>query len=301
MKKAILTFLTCIATLLAQAQVVDVKSVEQIPVDIKVNTPCISPDGTFAIVSTINDQSLQRVDLTTGATTLVTENGQTRNLAFTPDGETIIFRRSTTRPNRLRYHSILSLNLNNGASARLTQPVRNGGDFTMTRDGNLTVTSEGKITRRNLRGEEIKAQSSYTVGINRGHLVVTAPDGTSVNLDPQGKGSYLWPVLSPDGTKIAYYFSGVGCFVCNVDGSDIHKLGYVHAPVWLNNDIIIGQQDYDNGEVYTSSTIIAATLDGTIQKLTDENLIGMNPSVNADGSRILFATADGKLYVINLK
>lgn len=49
------------------------------------------------------------------------------------------------------------------------------------------------------------------------------------------------------------------------------------------------------------SAIVAADLRGTLQTLTDESIIGLNPTVSADGSRIAFATAAGELYVINLK
>lgn len=153
-----------------------------------------------------------------------------------------------------------------------------------------------------MAGQKVKAATAQpVVSIHYGHLEVTTPDGKTVTLDPQGRGSYLWPQLSPDGTKIVYYLARHGCFVCNLDGSDVRPLGYLHGARWINNDAVVGFQDYDDGAVTYKSAIVAADLQGTHQTLTDESIIGLNPSVSADGSRIAFATTAGELYVINLK
>lgn len=81
----------------------------------------------------------------------------------------------------------------------------------------------------------------------------------------------------------------------------MRPLGYIHGARWINNESVVGFQDYDNGTEVLKSTIVAANLQGTIQTLTDDSVIGINPSVSADGSRIVFSTIAGDLYVINLK
>ncbi|MDE6463924.1 MAG: hypothetical protein K2L16_04750, partial [Muribaculaceae bacterium] len=126
-------------------------------------------------------------------------------------------------------------------------------------------------------------------------------DGRTVTLDPQGRGSYLWPQLSPDGTKIVYYLAGRGCFVCDTDGSNVRPLGMLRAAKWLDNETIVGMNDVDDGEFITSSSIIASNLEGVRQTLTSDDVIALYPSASADGRNIAFATPEGRLFIINLK
>ena len=48
----------------------------------------------------------------------------------------------------------------------------------------------------------------------------------------------------------------------------------------------------------TSSSIVAATLYGVRQTLTDNSVIAMYPYTN--GEKIAFSTANGEAYVINI-
>ena len=75
----------------------------------------------------------------------------------------------------------------------------------------------------------------------------------------------------------------------------------LRAAKWLGNDMVVGMNDVDNGEFVTSSAIVASDLKGNRQELTNETLIAMYPSVSADGKKIAFATAEGELFIINLK
>lgn len=302
MNKVLLTLALGAGALIANAQVVEVQQVTKVPVqgDLQVNIPRISPDGRFAVVSSNSDQALYRVDLTTGAQTRVAENGSALELSFTPGSEAIVYKMASVRDNHMRYYSVEGLELETGYHRTLAKAARHCASYTVSPSGVVSINAGGRFSARSFAGK--KAQGGQAVvGIHYGHLEVTTPDGRTVNLDPQGKGSYLWPSLSPDGTKITYYLSGHGCFVCNLDGSDVRPLGYVHAPRWLNNDIVIGCQDYDNGQFITASTIVAANLNGDIQSLTDPALLGINPSASADGKAISFSTATGDLYVITLK
>ncbi len=304
MNKALLTLVLSAATLVAGAQVVEVQSVTRVAVDgdVSVDKPRISPDGTFAVLSTNTDNALYRVDFATGASTKVADQGMANDLKFSPDGSTIVFKTSETRDNHLRYYSVQMVDLTDGYTRRLSKPARHCAQFSISDAGVLSLSDNGRFSARNMAGQKVKAATAQpVVSIHYGHLEVTTPDGKTVTLDPQGRGSYLWPQLSPDGTKIVYYLARHGCFVCNLDGSDVRPLGYLHGARWINNDAVVGFQDYDDGAVTYKSAIVAADLQGTHQTLTDESIIGLNPSVSADGSRIAFATTAGELYVINLK
>ena len=58
--------------------------------------------------------------------------------------------------------------------------------------------------------------------------------------------------------------------------------------------------DKDNGEVVTSSSIVAVTLDGTRQTLTDSSVIAMYPYASLNGEKIAFTTSNGEAYIINI-
>lgn len=292
------------ASLSVGAQVVEVQSIEQVPMkqELRVDIPQISPDGTFAIVSNLESSSLDRVDLATGAVTPLTDNGSAYQLAISPDGSTVVYKKSVTRQDKRRYYSVESREIATGYCRTLVQPARRSTPFVVSPAGALSYKFNGTFQARHInRNDAVRVDPFAVVGIYHGHLEVTYTNGETVYLDPQGKGSYLWPSLSPDGRKIVYYLSGHGCYICNLDGSDAKPLGYIHAPRWIDNKTLVGVQDYDDGANLLSAAIVAADLNGNIQTLTPADIYGFNPSVSADGKKISFSSVDGKLYVINLK
>lgn len=254
------------------------------------------------MLSTNTDNALYRVDLATGASTKVADQGMANDLTFSPDGSTIVFKTSETRDNHLRYYSVQMVDLTDGYTRRLSKPARHCAQFSISPAGVLSLSDNGRFSARNMAGQKVKAAAGQpVVSIRYGHLELTTPDGKTVTLDPQGRGSYLWPQLSPDGTRILYYMVFHGCFTCNLDGSDVRPLGDISGARWINNDAVVGFRDYDDGSVIYKSAIVAFDLQGTQQILTDDSVIALHPTVSADGSRIAFSTTAGELYVINLK
>lgn len=306
MKKSLLTLAFCTASLLAGAQVVEVQSVTKVPVagDLAVNIPRVSPDGRFAIVSTCDDNTLHRVDLTTGVTEKVADNGSALHLSFTPDGDNIVFKSSTTAQDRRRFYAVKLVELGTGYTRNLSKPARHCAGFTVSPAGVLSLSEAGRFSAQQLRGGSATATpviGQPVVNIHYGHLELTMPDGTVTNLDPQGRGSYLWPNLSPDGTKISYFLVGKGCFVCDLDGTNVRPMGYFRTPAWLGNDALVAVDDEFDGDGIVAASIVAISLDGTVQTLTDNTVAAFNPWATADGKHITFSSAEGDLYVINLK
>ena len=106
--------------------------------------------------------------------------------------------------------------------------------------------------------------------------------------------------FSPDGQKVLYYVCGVGAFVCDLNGKNIKSLGTLRAPKWYDDNIVIGMNDQDNGEVVVSSAIVATTLDGTQQTLTDNSVIAQYPKPAPKAGKIAFTTPAGQAYIINV-
>ncbi len=279
------------------AQLLNVGSVEKVavPADFTVRQAVISPDGKTLVVSSRG--GLSSVDLATGSVAKVTENGSIHDLKFTDDSRSIVFNRPTYKKN-LRHTEVLSLDLASGKEATLVKSSRNLKGFAV--NGNNVMTLDNKKLRvANLAGEQ--SVSAPVASVYYGQLMVTV-DGKTKAINPQGKEgrSYLWPSVSPDGTKVVYYLSSKGCYVCNIDGSAPKFIGSIRAPRWIDNNIIVGMNDSDNGSEVISSSIVAADLNGTTQSLTNADVIAMYPSADAAGAKIAFTTPKGEAYIINI-
>ena len=113
---------------------------------------------------------------------------------------------------------------------------------------------------------------------------------------------YFWVSLSPDKSRILF-FCNTNAYICNLDGSNLVKVGRVKSPQWRGNDHVVGMNDEHDGYFITKSDIIICRTDGSqMQQLTPASSeIKMFPSVSADGSQIAYHTGDGKIYVMTIK
>lgn len=137
--------------------------------------------------------------------------------------------------------------------------------------------------------------------------LVLYTDGTRTEIDPimstEGRDvNYCWSSLSPDGSKMLFVAAN-DAYTCLLDGSDLTKLGPIHAPVWRDNSTVIGMLDKDDGHFFTESDIVAADVNtAEIMQLTPRtDEIKMFPSVSPDGNRIAYHTTAGEIYIINLE
>lgn len=300
MKRVFFPAVLLSVAMLGQAQLVEVESVSKVntPETMLVNIPTISPDGSFVVVSDLANSTLKKVDLASGTATVVAENGSGLDLKISRDGRNVVFRQTTVSPEKLRYTGLKSVDLVSGRQVEIIKPSRHMGGFTLTAANSVSAVDNSRLKTRGLSGAQATADA--VVSINRGHLDLTV-DGHTVTLDPQGKGSYLWPSISPDGTRIVYYMVHRGAFVCGIDGSDPVALGNLQAPKWLDNERIVAMTTTDDGEMITSASVWVADLKGMKQVLTGDDVMATFPSPSADGRKIAFSTPAGELYVIKLK
>jgi hypothetical protein len=126
-------------------------------------------------------------------------------------------------------------------------------------------------------------------------------NGKTIVFSPNGQQySNHWASHSPNGKKVSYYISAVGCFVCDIDGKNIQFIGHnCLAPVWYNDNIIVGCDAKDNGEVVLESAIVAYSLDGKKQVLTNGEQIAVFPK--AANGKIAYSTSEGEIYIMNVK
>ena len=278
MRKTMLFVAACLMSLAASAQVLEVVSMQQLPIaaqaDMKVAG--ISPAGDYILLTTGSNQGLQRYDLESQALTTITDAaGAGYNVQVSNNGQELVYRETTIDRNNLRQNKVVRLNMYN----QRQNVVARG-----QRDMKHMATSD------NLTSVSIKDR-----------LIVLKRNGLTTTLAPNGMNqSYIWPSVSPDGSKICYYVCGNGCWVANIDGSNPQYIGHkCQAAKWYDNNTLVAMASEDDGHFTTASAIVLYTLDGKKQTLTNDSMIAMYPY--AAENVIVFSTIEGETYLLNVK
>ena len=277
MKKIFLS-LALAVSMMASAQVFEVGQLTKLatPENADAKVAGVSPDGSYILLTSGSNHGLQRFDMATGKTTVLsTASGAGYNVKVSNDGQEIVYRETSIGKDHLRKHDVVRLNM--AAAKRMT--VAKG-----QRDVKKMVVSN--------------TQMSVSI---ENRLIVLNRNGKNITLAPNGSHeSYIWPSISPDGKKLCYYVCGNGCWVSNIDGSNKQYIGHgVQAAKWYDNNTLVAMDSKDDGHFTTESTIIAYTLDGKKQVLTNNSMIAMYPYVAANA--IVFSTLEGETYMLNVK
>ena len=278
MKKTMLFVAACFLSIAANAQILEVVSMQQLPIaaqaDMKVAG--VSPVGDYILLTSGSNNGLQRYDLESQALTTITEaDGAGYNVQLSQDGKEVVYRETSFDRNNLRQNKIIRMNMSNQRQNVVARSQR---------DMKLMATSD-----------------NLTTVVIADRKIVLKHNGLSTTLAPNGMNeSYLWPSVSPDGKKICYYVAGKGCFVANIDGTNpLFIARDCRAAKWYNNNIIVAMADEDDGHFTTASAIVAYSLNGQKQVLTSNKMIAMYPYTAEN--MIVFSTLKGETYRLNVK
>ena len=277
MKKIFLSLALATATMMS-AQVFEVGQLTKLntPTDADVKVAGVSADGSYVLITSGSNQGLRRYDVATGKTTTIsTAAGAGYNVQISNDGQELVYRESSFDKQGLRKNNIVRHNLTTVKTTTIAKGQRDMMAMANT-------------------------SANLSVSINDRKIVLTK-NGKTITLAPNGSHlSYIWPSISPDGTKLCYYVCGNGCWVANLDGSGKQYIGYgVQAAKWYDNNTLVAMDSEDDGHFTTASAIVAYTLDGKKQVLTDNSMIAMYPY--AANNMIVFSTLDGETYMLNVK
>ena len=277
MKKIFLSLALAISVM-ASAQVFEVGQLTKLntPTDTDVKVAGVSADGSYVLITSGSNQGLRRYDVATGeTTTITTAAGAGYNVQISQDGQEVVYRETKFDKQGLRKNNIIRLDM---ATAKTTTVAKAQRDM-------MAMTTTG---------------ANVSVSISDRKIVLTK-NGKNIVLAPNGSHeSYIWPSISPDGTKLCYYVCGNGCWVANLDGSGKQYIGHgVQAAKWYDNNTLVAMDAEDDGHFTTASAIVAYTLDGKKQVLTNNSMIAMYPY--AANNMIVFSTLDGETYMLNVK
>lgn len=278
MKKTMLFVAACLLSLAASAQVLEVVSMQKLPIpaQAEMKVAGVSPTGDYILLTSGSNQGLQRYNLESQSLTTISDAaGAGYNVQVSNNGQEVVYRETSIDRNNLRQNKVVRLNMYN---QRQNVVARNQRDMKrMTTSDNLTTVS-------------IKDR-----------LIVLTRNGLTTTLAPNGSHlSYIWPSVSPDGTKLCYYVCGNGCWVANIDGSNPQYIGHkCQAAKWYDNNTLVAMASEDDGHFTTASAIVLYTLDGKQQTLTNDSMIAMYPY--AAENAIVFSTIEGETYLLNVK
>ncbi|MDO9152924.1 MAG: hypothetical protein Q7U47_04325 [Paludibacter sp.] len=260
--------------------------------------PIFSPACDYLLATSVNYSGLKQITIADNSVrTISTDAGAGYGVQISADGNSILYKK-TTFENNLRSNSVISYSRTTGKHEQLVAPTREA--ITQKFADNKPQFVKGKtLTRNNIS----IAETAPVICIEDQKMVLYTA-GSRKELVPNGSdASYFWASISPDRKNIAYTVAGKGTFVCRIDGTNSKSLGKLNAPVWLNNQWLVGMDDKDDGERLLSSTLITLTIDGKVRQTltTPANKMAMYPAASADGSRIAYNTEKGEVYLLNVQ
>lgn len=298
MRKFTLAMVAVLTAEVMSAQLFEVGSPREVslPQGVSVEQAVINKAGTKVAYVDMHGTGLQLMDLTTGSNVAVSKKGVSLDLTFTPDGNNLVYDEVTYDSHHARKVTVKAYDI---AKAKHSTVVDNTRTLNGVSVNNNCVTAIENGRQRVHKIVKIDNEAPI-LSINLGQLCITR-NGVTTVLSPLGTAgmSYMWPTLSPDGSRICFYAAGMGCFTCNLDGSDVKKLGWLRAAQWYDNNTVVGMHDLTDGRFITKSSIVAKSADGAVsQTLIDESKVALYPTV-AEG-KIAFNTADGRLFIVDV-
>lgn len=296
MKKYMLSCAAILYAVAVHAQVFEVQSMQRValPEGARAEQAIPSPDGN-TVAFRDYDGVLKLADRRDGSVTTISRNGSMMDLAFTRDGASVIYRESSFDDTHRRYVAVRNYDIASKVSAQVSAPSRELQAVSVRNSQVTTVHHGDALIRRT------EAAAFPVVSIDRG-LMYVHRGAVRTQVCPLGTEgmSYLWPSVSPDGTRLLFFAVGFGTYTCRLDGTDMHSLGYLWAPVWYDDDRVVGMVTTDDGHVTISGYIKAVTADGSAcQRLTDASQIAVLPATGT--GRISYTTTSGELFYINVK
>lgn len=149
MKKILISAAMLSAFMLAGAQVLTVKTVEQVPTPetLVAGEAVISGDGSTVIIGDVSSSAILGLDLASGATKKVTDNGSMLDLRVSADGQKVVYRQRTVK-NNLSTTGLKATDMATGKTVEVAKPSRNFNGFDLADNGVVTAaTIEGNKAR----------------------------------------------------------------------------------------------------------------------------------------------------------
>lgn len=302
--RTILVILLLSCVLASNAQTYGVKSVKSVKPEIS-GRYMISgtvPGTRYLLVTGEGYKGLSLLDYSNGKMKKISsDNGAGYEPAVTGDATSVIFRSDYFSENR-KYSSLSTYHIKTGKTITLIDREREVQPAVVS--GNMVLIKTGKGSHIQQAGTTVTKSAGDDVFITIEDLFpVLYSEGQRNVLRPNGDGFYIWASLSPDRKKILYNYQGLNTYICDLSGSIMYNAGRINAPRWLNDNVVIGMDDKDDGQRVVSSEIVYYSLrEGERRYLTATGSRSeMFPWPLAGGRKIAFTTDKGEIFVLKLR
>ncbi len=261
--------------------------------------PQFNANGSMLAFTTESYTGLDIYNFSNNAVVRVSEDpGAGFQPVFSKSSDKVFFK-NIIYENRLRKEGIKSYEFNSNKKVTMLEPRRNIKQPQAFENG-ILVYADARLLKATF-GKTKTPVTDYVW--SDGSNLNIYRDNKIKRLNPVGDANgYIWASLSPNGKMILFTAAGTGTFVSDLNGKIIAKLGYLNAPVWYNDNLVVGMQDKDNGEYVTESKILMKSIDGKVEKvLSTPNQIAMYPTTAASAKKVAYNTVKGEIYVVELK
>jgi Tol biopolymer transport system component len=288
---------------IVQSQSIKVLRIEQLTTvkDGEFVVSAVSPDAKSILASEPGFKGLYSIDVSLKKIIKISGSpGAGYEPCFSPDGSSVYFR-SDEFVNSKKYSSLFKINLTSKETEIIEDKSRDLSS-PVAINKRIVYSIGGRKMERVISQSGSKSESTDIYVVLENLKPVLYINGIGKRVLPNGEGNYIWVSLSPDKTKLLYNFQGTCTYICNLDGSIIANAGRLDAPKWLNDDIIVGMDDKDDGYRVISSDIIGFSL-LTKQKTALTSTSGkaeMYPFPFPGGDKIAFQTNEGELFIMYL-
>lgn len=262
----------------------------------------VMPGSRYLLVSAEGYTGLSVLDTRKGSIIVITSDaGAGYEPAVTSGGKRVLYRSDSFESNR-KYTSVYSFDMASGSKELLVDkkrgvlpPAISGDAILLKADGMMRVEQSGEILLKGTGGETFLVIEEMMPVLYRGE--------ERRPLMPNGDGFYIWASLSPDKSMILYNYQGRNTYISDTSGKVLYDLGRINAPKWLNNTIVIGMDDKDDGHRITGSELVYYSLTEKKRSLltVTENRSEMFPFPFGGGKKIAFSTDKGEIYVMKIR
>ncbi len=299
MKKILILFL--LLSQFAFAQNVKVLSVEKVAGTENGGYyyPVISPNNDYLLLTKANYQGLSKFTFDNKKIEVLNDDlGAGYDAKISADGSKVLYNK-VTLVNKRRHNSLVTQNVIDKNKNVIEAPSRSKISADIINDRPVYV-KDGKMIAE--RSATRSASDNYIITIEDRKMVLYR-NGQKTTLTPNGANeSYIWPSISPDKKNLVYTVAGKGTFVSTIDGGSPIALGNLRAPKWVNNNLIVGMNDIDDGEKLISSQLVVSSKDAKMRKnLETPQVNAMYPAPSADGKKIAFNSEEGQVYIMNVE
>lgn len=293
-------FLLVVLSTALSAQTINVSNRTQMQLTTKAYYPVLSPKGDKLLFTSDGYNGLFLYNLADKKQLEISKDAGAGYEPLFDAQEAKIFYRKTSFENKLKMDAIESFEIAKSNKTLVLQPQR---DLKQARNFNngFVVTANRQLLKMTF-GKNKQALPVYVTTQDLKIYLYKEAKFSILNPLNQPESRYLWVSLSPNAKMILFTAAGKGTYVCDLSGKIISSLGYLNAPVWYDDNYVVGMQDKDDGQMITSSKILMFSVNGKVKaEISAANEIAMYPTAAGKASKVAYNTLDGKIMLVDIQ